>query len=388
MLDLGFLPLANGLLNPAERDCDVFPAVLHVCSHCATAQLGYCPDASVLYADYKYVTPQSEMLSRHYQQLVAYLKAHHGLSKSSSVLEIGSNIGHFLQYLQPCVGRLLGVDPAKNIVQQANAAGIPTLCRYFDKTVAREIRAGHGEVDFIFARHCFAHNEKPWKMLQGVDTLLSPDGVFVIENAYFPDTVARCEFDQIYHEHMYYFGMRAIHYLAQQYGFVVTDCLHSDIHGGTMLYILQRSGTASARVRQALRAEKDMHRASFYKTFVRKTNENKATLQALLQRLGREGKTIHVYGASAKSTTLLNYFGIDTRITPLAVDSTSCKQGMVIPVVNIPIISEEEACLNPPDYYLLTIWNYRDEIIEKVRSAGNYDSLFIIPHPEVQIVTK
>ena len=102
--------------------------------------------------------------------------------------------------------------------------------------------------------------------------------------------------------------------------------------------------------------------------------------------LTSSGSTIHAYGASAKSATLFNYYGIHDDIVPYVVDSTVTKQGKYIPLVNIKIISEEEGRQNPPDYHLLTIWNYKDEIIRKVRSWGNTKTKFILPHPEVEIV--
>jgi hypothetical protein len=224
-----------------------------------------------------------------------------------------------------------------------------------------------------------------------VAELLSPDGVFVIENAYFPDTVNKREFDQIYHEHMYYYNLRAIQQISDKYGFKLIDCLHSDVHGGTMLYIVKRAGAKgsaylSQKALQYLELEKNAHRKQYYNAFVLSIQQNKKQLQRLLQQLKCMGKTIHVYGASAKSVTLLNYFGINSVLVPYAVDSTVTKHGKYIPLTHIKILSEEDAKLDPPDYYLLTIWNYKHEIIEKVRQSGNYKTQFIIPHPEVEVI--
>ena len=387
VINLGRLPLANSL-SSERSPVDTFPTVLHVCSCCATAQLSHCIDLDVLYKNYVYITPESSTLSAHYKMIIEYLFSEKYLCSSAKVLEIGSNIGRFLKHLEPFVQSVTGIDPAENISNMANERGITTLCAYFNADTATRIASNH-RMDLIIARHCFAHNEKPWSMLQGVAECLTTEGVFVIENAYFPDTVARGEFDQIYHEHMYYYSARSIHQVAQQFGFKLVDCLHCDIHGGSMLYFVKRAeaeGELSARADYFLSREKEMHLPEYYTAFIQRIQVNKVSLLNMIQQIKDQGKTIYAYGASAKSTTLLNYFGIDATLIPYVVDSTITKVGKYIPMTQIKIISEEEANIHQPDYYLLTIWNYKDEIIKKVRQSGNHKSRFIIPHPVLEIV--
>lgn len=391
VINLGCLPLANALPLTTSEFVDTFPTILYVCSNCATAQLGHCSDQYALYSEYVYITPESSMLSEHYQKISYYLQANHYLNSESKVLEIGSNIGRFLKYLKPYVNSVIGVDPAKNIAFMANQLGVPTINQFFNKETAKAIAEYYPLMDLIIARHCFAHNEKPWQMLEGVAQLLSPEGVFVIENAYFPDTVKKREFDQIYHEHMYYYNLRSIQQISKKYGFKLIDCLHSPVHGGTMLYIVKHanakgSTSLSLKLLQYLELEKNAHKKSYYSAFVQSIQQNKIQLKKLLQKLRDAGKTIHVYGASAKSVTLLNHFGIDSAFVPYAVDSTVTKHGKYIPLTHIKIITEDDAKLNPPDYYLLTIWNYKQEIINKVRQWGNHKTKFIIPHPQMKII--
>ncbi len=402
VLDLGNLPLANSLMTSPSgsspggssegESVDSFPTALHVCSTCSTAQLSYCTDLNVLYKDYVYITPDSTMLSEHYQLVIDYLIAQQFVSQATRMLEIGSNIGRFLAHCEPYVYSILGVDPADNITHLAIEAGVPTVNDFFNKASSKRIADQYGKVDFIAARHCFAHNEKPWEMLEGVDELLTDEGVFVIENAYFPDTIEKGEFDQIYHEHMYYYNLRAIQQVSQRYGFKLIDCMHSDVHGGTMLYIVVREGSDRAKadvsepVKHYLKLEESAHLMSYYTSFVNGIESNKLLLKQLLEQLQAEGKIIHAYGASAKSVTLLHYFGIDASLIPYVVDSTITKHGKYLPLTEIQVISEEQAQLNPADYYLLTIWNYKDEIIKKVRESGNLTCQFILPHPYIQVV--
>ncbi len=395
LIDLGCLPLANALVTSPSDPVATYPTVLHICSSCSTAQLSHCADKEVLYNDYVYVTPESPMLTRHYSKIVNFLKKKYYLGEATNVLEIGSNIGRFLQHIEADANSVIGVDPAKNIASMAIEAGIPTVNKFFNSETAKQIAGDHHKMDLIVARHCFAHNEKPWEILEGVAELLTSNGVFLIENAYFPDTVERREFDQIYHEHMYYYNLRAIQQVSKKYGFKLIDCLHSSVHGGTMLYIVKREGRKGGKNRRAalsesalqyLELEKDAHKSYYYAAFMASIQKNKHRVKAVIKQLQLEGKTIHAYGASAKAVTLLSYFNIDSSMIPYVVDSTVIKQGKYLPLTQIKIISEEEAELDPPDYYLLTIWNYKSEIIKKVRQTGNKETQFIIPHPQVEVI--
>lgn len=389
LLNLRHHPFANALVNSTLEPVKIYPLALLICKQCSAAQLSYCADDKELYSHYTYITPDSQELKAHYSQIVSFLQKNGHLPATADVLEIGSNIGRFLEFIKPQVRSVLGVDPARNIAEMADRNGIPTVNDFFNSASAKKILRQEGKKDLIIARHCFAHNEKPWLMLQGVQTLISPRGVVAIENAYFLDTVTRGEFDQIYHEHMYYYNLRGILAMLNRHGFDLVDVFHSPIHGGTMLYIAKPKSSSpaiNARVYEYLEKEKNMHKKEFYKEFIGQIQKNKHELNHLLEELTSQGAAIHAYGASAKSATLFNYYGINDDVVPYVVDSTITKQGKYIPLVNIKIISEEEGRANPPDYYLLTIWNYKDEIIRKVRSWGNTRSKFILPHPEVRIV--
>ncbi len=389
LLDLGHHPFANALVSSLHDPVKIYPLVLLICRQCSAAQLSYCADSHELYDNYNYITPVSGELTAHYGKILDFLKGKGFLSSSSRLLEIGSNIGRFLEFVSPHVRSVTGVDPASNVAAMANQRGISTLNSFFNSEAAQRLLAFEGRKSVIVARHCFAHNEKPWRMLEGVQILLSDEGTLIIENAYFLDTMVKQEFDQVYHEHMYYYSVRSISEILKRYGMILVDVMHSAIHGGTMTFVAKLACAGyptSEEVKKYLESEKDLHQPGYYADFRTRLQQNKEDMIRLLLRLKSEGKSVHAYGASAKSTTLFNYYGIRKDLVPMVVDSTPTKQGKYIPLANIKVISEEEAMLNPPDYYLLTIWNYKDEIIKKVRSWGNHKTKFILPHPKVEIV--
>lgn len=388
-LNLGYHPFANSLVDSPNQVIKVYPLALHICRRCSGAQLNYYADSKDLYSDYKYITPVSKELSLHYKNIEEFLSKNDYLMEEANILEIGSNIGRLLEYLTSKKHRCLGVDPAGNICRMAEEKGLTMINAFFNKGSAKKIVSQHGKQDCIIARHCFAHNEEPWLMLDGVKEALDKDGSLVIENAYFLDTVNHREFDQVYHEHMYYYNLRSITAIVERHGMKLVDCFHSPIHGGTMMYVIKFSESRvnpTDRVKKYLQLEKNMHTEEFHYDFLMRVDKNKKELVNLIQQLKFAGQTIHAYGASAKSTTLLNYYHLDRSLIPCVVDSTPTKQGRYLPLVSTKVISEEEARFNPPDYYLLTIWNYKDEIIQKVRSWGNQKTKFILPHPTVEII--
>ena len=388
VLDLGASPPANRLkVSPSEPE-DSYPLVLEWCETCGNVQLRDTLPAEVLYRDYFYVTPQSSMLESHYEYLTSYLLANGYAGEHSFVVEPGSNAGHFLAHLRPSVGSVLGIDPAERIAQMANDAGVPTICDFFDPRRAADIADSRGLADLVVARHCLAHNPSPHEMVSAAAALLPDSGHLVIENAYVLNTVENTEFDQIYHEHMFYFSIRSMKKLLELHGMRLVDVIMSLVHGGSIIFIAQKGldGPVQPSVPAYESREAPTLKGAAFEEFASRTHAIRARLTGFLQHLRREGRSIHAYGATAKGSTLLNYMGFTSDEIPFCVDSTPMKQGRFLPRSNLRIISEEESAKDPPDYYLLTAWNYQDEIIGKVRASGNYRSRFIIPIPFVRIV--
>ena len=388
ILDLGSSPPANALKTSAEEVQQAYPLVLEWCQTCDNVQLRDTLTAEELYRDYLYVTPRSSMLDAHYEYLVSYLLGNGYARRDSFVVEIGSNAGHFLDYIRTRVGRVLGVDPAMRIAEMANDAGIPTVCDFFSRERATRIANEHGKSQLIVARHCLAHNESPHEMVEAAASLLSDDGYFVIENAYVLNTIENSEFDQIYHEHMFYFSIHSMTALLERHGMRLVDVMMTLVHGGSIVFVATRDThheVTEAVSRYASREEQFLNPEAF-ETLARRAHEIRDRLRKLVTGLRLQGRTIFTYGATAKGNTLLNFVGITSSDIPYCVDNTPMKQGLFLPQSNIKVISEEAAALDPPDYYLLTAWNYQDEIITKVRRAGNFASKFIVPIPFVRIV--
>lgn len=388
ILDLGSTPPANLLKTSRDQQQESFPLVLEWCESCGNVQLRDCLSAETLYRDYLYVTPDSSMLEEHYEYLTSYLESNDYLNADAFVLEVGSNAGFFLKHLQPRVRDVLGIDPAEKIVAMANDAGVPTVCDFFNAESAKRAAAEHGKPDLIVARHCMAHNESPHEMIAGAAAVLADDGYLVIENAYLLNTIENTEFDQIYHEHMFYYSISSMKHLLGMHGMQLVDTMMTLVHGGSIIFVAKLGTGEPMRdtARQYEARERLALNAETFRRFAERTDEIRQSLRTLVSDLNGGGSTIYTYGATAKGNTLLNYVGLTHEDIPYCVDSTPIKHGRFLPQSNIEIISEQQAASNPPDYFLLTAWNYQDEIIKKVRNSGNYTSKFIVPIPFVRIV--
>jgi SAM-dependent methyltransferase len=391
ILDLGDSPPANSFGDAPTDEQASFPLVLESCSACGNLQLRDCTDAKLLYRNYLYTTPDSKLLRAHYGKLYSYLASGAYISRESFVLEVGSNSGLFLQYLKPNVTKVLGIDPAINICNGARSSGIDTLCDFFNAAAAETIRTQHGVPDVIIGRHCFAHNCDPHVMIDAAAKLLAAAGSLVIENAYALNTIENNEFDQIYHEHMFYFSIRSMTTLLELHDLYLADILLAPVHGGSIVFVAKKAGVgnpASERVARALQAEEARLTTAALQRFSAGAGQIRTHLAELVSELTVSGKSIYTYGASAKGNTLLNYVGLTHEHIRYCVDSTPSKQGKYLPKSKIEVVSEEFAFATPPDYFLLTAWNYETEIIAKVRNSGNHHSKFIVPIPDVNIVSE
>lgn len=379
------MPPANGLTASRDDRPQEFPLALEQCA-CGNFQIGHCVDPKILYSDYAYYTPRSPSLTAHYENLIGWMERNVFVKQESNVLEIGSNIGRFLEVLKPRVHSVLGVDPAQAIAKEATDNGIATIPLFFGPETGSELYDMRGGFDLIGARHCMAHNPSPYPMLEGAYSALATGGTLVIENAYAIKMLENSEWDQIYHEHMFHFTLLAMNEMLTNRGFAICGVMQADLHGGSIVVAAQKFGRAKAF---DLKPELDRERGALawglVDGFTESVARSRKDVCAAIREFIDGGKLVYAYGATAKGATLMNACGLTYKDIPICVDSTPAKQGRFVPKVGCEIVSEEWAFANPPDAFLLTAWNYRDEIIAKVR-ARIPEARFIVPIPTVEIV--
>jgi hypothetical protein len=226
----------------------------------------------------------------------------------------------------------------------------------------------------------------------GIGLLLKDEGVAVVEVPYLRDLIDHCEFDTIYHEHLCYFSLLSLDMLFKRHGLKIQNVERVRIHGGSLrLFVSKVHSRDQSESEPVLRLMNEetclgMDRFDFYYDFARRVSDLKASLVGLLSDLKSKGKRIAAYGAAAKGSTLLNYFGIDGDILDFVVDRSTVKQGLYMPGVHLPIHSPEKLIKDMPDYVLLLTWNFAEEILAQQAEYRHKGGKFIIPVSEVKVV--
>lgn len=403
ILSLGRTPLANSLLKAHQLDEteEMYPLDLVFCAGCALVQITETVPPEKLFREYLYFSSFSDTMLRHAREVVEELIGSRQLDSRSLVMEIASNDGYLLQYYKAAGVPVVGIEPATNIARVAREErGIETISEFFVEELARQLSLDGKRADVIHANNVLAHVADLNGFVRGLALLLKDDGVAVIEAPYVKDMIDRCEFDTIYHEHLCYFSLTALDKLFRRHGLRITDAQRLNIHGGSLrIFAVKDDETSgdegqrnfrlpSSNVHALLQDEAacGIGREEFYLLFGSKVEKLRADLLALLRELKTQGKRIAVYGASAKGSTLLNYFGLGRETLDFVVDRSTIKQGLYTPRTHLPIYATEKLLETMPDYVLLLTWNFEEEILSQQAEYRARGGRFIIPVPEVRVV--
>jgi SAM-dependent methyltransferase len=391
VLSLGSMPLANALLRAEELGApeETYPLNLVFCPTCTLVQITETVPPEKLFRAYFYLSSTSETMLRHAEEIATRLIAARKLNAGSRVVEIASNDGYLLQFYQRAGIPVLGIEPATNIARVAEERGIPTRCDFFGAELAEKLCAEGVRADVIHANNVLAHMPDLNGVVRGIARLLKETGLAVIEVPYVREMIDRRALDTIYHEHLCYFSLTALNRLFCRNGLIIQDVEQLDIHGGTLRIYAGKDMTAEApTVQKLLREESEwgVDDLKFYQGFNARVESLGSELRTLLREIKSTHQRIAAYGASAKGSTLLNYFAIGRETLDFVVDRNPVKQGYYTPGTHLPIHAPERLLEAMPAYALLLTWNFADEILQQQTEYRRRGGRFIIPVPEVQIV--
>jgi SAM-dependent methyltransferase len=392
VLSLGEQPLANALLADAQLTLPEprYPLGLAFCPRCCLAQITQTVDPGLLFSRYPYFSSVSEAFVAHAQRLVDRMVASGGLGPASLAIELASNDGYLLQHYVQRGIPVLGIDPAANMADVAAERGVPTLTRFFDRSLAEELRADGTVADVVHANNVIAHVPDIHGFVAGIARILKPSGIAVIETPYVRDLVDGLEFDTIYHEHVFYYSLTALDRILNQHDLVISDVERLPIHGGSLRIHAtpagQRDRSASVDAMLNEEAELGMCALGYFRHFAERVDDLRARILTLLDAQKASGRVIAAYGAAAKGTVLLNSMGTGPEIIEFVADRSPWKHGMYMPGVHIPVVPAERLAETVPDVCLLLAWNFQDEILQQQADYRLRGGQFIVPIPGPRLI--
>ncbi|MCS6927205.1 MAG: class I SAM-dependent methyltransferase [Candidatus Binatia bacterium] len=393
-VDLGMSPLANSYLSPAQLQCmePFYPLHVYVCDRCFLVQLQEFASPEHIFSDYAYFSSYSSSWLQHARTYTEMVVERFGLDAHHQVIEIASNDGYLLQYFVARGIPVLGIEPARNVAEEAIRRGIPTLMQFFGTETARQLVAQGVQADLLIGNNVLAHVPHLNDFIRGMTIVLRPRGVITVEFPHLLRLIQENQFDTIYHEHFSYFSLTTVQRIFAAHGLMVFDLEELPTHGGSLRLYVQHAEHAphplSPRVTELLAREEEagLTRLTTYLSFADKVQETKRHILDFLIRAKQQGKSIVGYGAPAKGNTLLNYCGIRSDFLDYTVDVSPHKQGHFLPGTHIPIYPPERVRHTRPDYLFILPWNLKDEIMEQMAYIRQWGGRFVIPIPEVTVL--
>ena len=343
-----------------------------------------------MFEDYLYVSSASSTLRDHLYDLSDVVVARLGLGSNDLVVDIGCNDGTLLKGFLRHGVRILGVDPARNLAALGNGE-VERYVGFFDSGSAVEIAERWGRAAAMTATNTFPHIPRLHDFVRGLDTVLAPGGAFVIEAHYVVDMLDQRAFDTIYHEHVSYWALEPMQRMFAAHGFEVVNAERLPLHHGQLRATVMRVGEGavqdSVEATVAMERELGVDRAETFERFADDARRIKTDLQTTLAAMRADGKRIVGYGATAKGNTLLAFAELDRETIEYIADRSSLKQGRYTPNAPIPVVPPERLLEDRPDYVLLLAWNFVDEILEQQADYRRLGGKFIVPVPQVRIVS-
>lgn len=373
-----------------------YPLQLVRCSgkdSCGLVQLRHTVSPKVLYSHYGYQSGINERMRANLADIVTQAEQFVDLKNGDTVLDIGCNDGTLLCSYKSKELDKLGFDPAENIAEIAKGKGLNVINEFFSFKAYEQVRPNI-KAKVVTSIAMFYDLENPREFVRDVASLLADDGVWIIELSYLPFMLEKNSFDTICHEHLEYYSLKQIEWMLEREDLQVHKIEFNDINGGSFrLFIRQRAfGSVEQAEASELSKVQENEKAlgldtdAPYKAFREASLKVREDLKNLLIELKESGKSVYIYGASTKGNTILQFCDIDQNLIMKAADRNPDKWGRFTLGTNIPIISEEQARSENPDYFLVLPWHFFDVFKKREEAFLKRGGKFILPLPEVQII--
>ena len=363
VISLGYQPLANNLLKNKNEKSKLYPLEMNYCEKCHNCQLSVAVDPKDMFSNYLYTSSTSKVFRDHFVKAAKdYIKHFKLKPKKSYIIDIGSNDGVALKPFKDLnFKKILGIEPAKNLAKIANKKKIKTFNGFLNKKNLKKIKKG---ADLILASNVFAHSDNLKEMAECMFKLLNKKGTIVIEVQYLLNTLKDLTFDNIYHEHYNYWSLTSLDNFFNRLNAKIFRSEKIETHGGSIRIFVSKDKNKKVEknVKKILEEEKKFGIKKFdtYKEFGEKVYKIRENILKNLKKLKKNSNKIIGYGAPAKATTALNFYGISDQID-FIVEDNSLKHNKFIPGVKIPIKSKK-IIKDDKNTMIVLAWNFFNDI--------------------------
>ena len=380
-------------LNSIPDKNEQIPLELIFCEKkdCGLLQLKHTASRELLYKEYWFRSGLNEKMVDALKDITKSVEKRLSLSENDIVLDIGCNDGTLLRSYRSKV-RLVGFEPASNLVNEASKDTDLIINNFFSFYEFVQ-HFPNERIKAITSIAMFYDLEDPNSFVSDIVNCLDQDGIWVIQMAYLIPMLELNAFDNIVHEHLEYWSLKSVKRLLEEHGLEIFDVELNDVYGGSFRIFIKTKKNEKTNIENSvdefLKKEDEfgLEKKETYLNFANRVNSLKDKLNDFIKEELSNGKSIYAYGASTKGNTLLQFYNLNNKLILKAADRDSRKFGKMTIGSNIPVISEEQARDEKPDYFLVLPWHLVDFFKERESEFFKNGGKFIVPLPDFKIVS-
>lgn len=393
-LELGEQCLTGVFPRQGQKHPERGPLTLLRCLGCGLVQLRHSYDPAEMYGEnYGYRSGLNRSMVEHLRARVESLRKVVTLRPNDIVVDIGSNDGTTLGFYPAHEMQLVGFDPSAAQFRQYYRGDIRVVTEFFSADRFRAERGPNAKARLVTSIAMFYDLEDPLAFAEGVASILADDGVWHFEQSYLPLMLKTNAYDTVCHEHLEYYAVRQIHWLAERAGLKIIDLSTNDVNGGSFAITVAKPSApypaCDTLTNEYLRNETalGLERAATYAAFRDRVLRHRDELLDMLSRINDRGQVVCGYGASTKGNVILQFCGLDARLIPCIAEVNERKFGCVTPGSNIPIVPEADVRARKPDYLLVLPWHFKSNLVQREADYLKRGGTMLFPLPVIEEIT-